>query len=277
MQYEMEELVPIVTKLARKCTSGESTSITYEKAQQLMEAVLYTIREGQKEGENSLMETQKTAPEKAYEIGVRCVEQKIKDTLAMYNELMTCFNSYENECLYDTVARGLPEFFKWYEYKFEPQNTILTLDYPVLGDNCTQSGIDRIHDYICCIRLEQRFLNRFPTQYIIQVLSQYHSEYRILMDNLCEIVLKNLLLHMLIGKDIQNLNFCAEECEMLQQMIQSNTVEALREKLKRLTNALVTNYYEGDVSLVKYLGHAIESISIRIKSAADHESLIHML
>ena len=35
MRYEMEELVPIVAKLAKRYTSGESTSITYEKAQQL--------------------------------------------------------------------------------------------------------------------------------------------------------------------------------------------------------------------------------------------------
>ena len=40
MDYEMEELVPIVGKLAEKYTAHESTSITYEKAEQLMEAVL---------------------------------------------------------------------------------------------------------------------------------------------------------------------------------------------------------------------------------------------
>lgn len=36
MNYEIEELVPIVGKLAEKYTDNESTSITYEKAQQLM-------------------------------------------------------------------------------------------------------------------------------------------------------------------------------------------------------------------------------------------------
>ena len=51
MNYKMEELVPIVAKLAEEYTAGESTSITYEKAQQLMEAVIYSIHEG--EGEES--------------------------------------------------------------------------------------------------------------------------------------------------------------------------------------------------------------------------------
>ena len=45
MQYKTEELIPIVAKLAEKYTAKESTSITYEKAQQLMGAVIYCICE----------------------------------------------------------------------------------------------------------------------------------------------------------------------------------------------------------------------------------------
>ena len=41
MDYEMEELLPIVATLAEKYTGGESSSISYEKAGQLMEAVMY--------------------------------------------------------------------------------------------------------------------------------------------------------------------------------------------------------------------------------------------
>ena len=45
MEYELEELFPVVAELARKYTSGESTSITYERANHLMEAVLYCIHQ----------------------------------------------------------------------------------------------------------------------------------------------------------------------------------------------------------------------------------------
>ena len=40
MTYKMEELLPVVGKLAEKYTSFESTSVTYEKAEQLMGAAL---------------------------------------------------------------------------------------------------------------------------------------------------------------------------------------------------------------------------------------------
>ena len=43
--------MPIVAELADKYTGKESTSITYEKARQLMEAVLYCIHEYEEDPE----------------------------------------------------------------------------------------------------------------------------------------------------------------------------------------------------------------------------------
>ena len=44
--YTMEELVPLVGELAGSYAGYESSSISYEKAQQLMEAVLKITRLG---------------------------------------------------------------------------------------------------------------------------------------------------------------------------------------------------------------------------------------
>lgn len=41
MNYEMEELMPVVSGLAEKYNAFESTSMTYEKAEQLLGAVIY--------------------------------------------------------------------------------------------------------------------------------------------------------------------------------------------------------------------------------------------
>jgi hypothetical protein len=45
MKYSQEELMPVVAKLAARYTSNESTSISYDKARQLMGAVIYCIKE----------------------------------------------------------------------------------------------------------------------------------------------------------------------------------------------------------------------------------------
>ena len=140
MDYEMEELVPIVGKLAEKYTSHESTSITYEKAEQLMGAVLYCIHELWESSGNAPSLNKKLSAQRAYEMGAAYVREKTGKALDLYNRILPEFCHYENKCLYDIFVKGIPEFFKWYDIQFEPQNTILTLDYPLLKD---------ISEYIC--------------------------------------------------------------------------------------------------------------------------------
>ena len=45
MDYKIEQLLPLAAELADRYTSKESTSVTYETAGALMEAVLYCMKE----------------------------------------------------------------------------------------------------------------------------------------------------------------------------------------------------------------------------------------
>lgn len=86
--YEMEELLPLVARLAAKYTSGESTSVTYEAAGQLMEAVCYCIRENEKDSkaaknsegkkECELLEKQKITAAESYRQGYERVLEKTR-------------------------------------------------------------------------------------------------------------------------------------------------------------------------------------------------------
>lgn len=269
MKYKIEELLPIVAGLAESYTAKESTSITYEKAQQLMEAVIYCIHECELAEQLSLVSEDGLSAQKMYALGVIRVEEKVRKTLKLYNEIMTCFSSYENACLYDTVAKGLPEFFKWYDCRLEPQNTILTLDYPVLFDLSKQTGIDRIYNYVRCIQLEQTFLNKFSPAFVTGVLSKYDKNYPLMIDNICEIVLMNVICHILSGKKSADLNFEPEEYKTLQTMFQKENPNALRERLKNAVQVLIRDYYENDENMMEYLCKAIDNISVRLKNAAD--------
>ena len=273
MKYEMEDLVPIVAKLAEGYTSKESTSITYERAQQLMEAVLYSIHEAEKAGQFSLIQKDELSTERMYAIGVKCVEDKTKEALDLYNGIMTRFSSYGNQCLYDTVVKGLSEFFKWYDCRYDPQNTILTLDYPILMDISEQTGIDKIYDFLFCIQLEQIFLNKFPPEYVMEILSKYDKQYKLMIENLCEIVLMNVISHMLAGKEISILDFEPEEYLKMQTLIQKENLSDLREKLKNAVKVLVREYYENDEKLMEYLYKAVDNIAVRMKCAADYGNL----
>ena len=177
MDYQMEELLPIVSELAQKYAGYESTSITYEKAQSLMEAVLFCLSEYNNSYTNSLVHRDISAKEQ-YNIGAKLLFEKVEDIRKIFNEISFQFEDFGVKCLYDTVQKGIPQFLKWYDIKFCPQDAIITLDYPLLTDCSSLKGADAVYKYIRAIQTEQLFLGAFDRNYVVSVLEKYNSEYR---------------------------------------------------------------------------------------------------
>lgn len=269
ISYEAEDLVPIVAELAKRYISGESSSITYEAAGRLMEAVLYCIREFEKGEAFSLTTGKKLPAGKCYERGLELVEKKVQDALKLYNRMMLYFSSYGNRCLQDTVGKGMPEFFKWYDYRLNPQDTLLTLDYPILMDLSADTGIDRIYGYLLCISLEQKFLRKFHRDFVREALAEYDSRYQWMIDNLCEVVLFKVIRYIVLDKNLTEPDFSPEELSRLQKIIREKSLEELREKLKEAVDDLVDDYFEEDENLKTYLYAAIQNISVRMKGMED--------
>ena len=86
--YKMEELLHIVAGLARKYTSGESSSVTYEKAEQLMGAVVYCINEAINQEEYAVAPTKKQDAEEVYNMGYKAVTDKVKRSVEIYNQVI---------------------------------------------------------------------------------------------------------------------------------------------------------------------------------------------
>lgn len=190
MNFEMEELLAIVFLLVRKYTSNESTSVSYEKARQLMRAVTFCIEEAEKTDSKELVVLGKQSAQEMYQRGYELVCEKTKMALELYHQIMERFSSYRNQALYDTVVQGFPKFFQYYDPKFQPQNRILTLDYPTLRSVEDLEGIDAIYQYLVYIQKEQEFLAEFPEQYVEEALLDYHENYEELFINIPSVVLR---------------------------------------------------------------------------------------
>lgn len=272
MHYEMEELLPVVGRLVQDYTSFESTSIPYEKAEQFMEAVLYCIHEIELEDPPSSVFAGRIPAQKAYEIGKHLAEKKTAMALDLYHEILPEFVSYGNHCLEDTFIKGLPRFFQWYDIKFEPQNTILTLDYPVLKDLSAYSGIDRIYEFITCIRLEQRFLRKFPENEVINILSQYDPSCKDMVDNLCEIVFAAVIAHILAGKPLSD-NWKEDDILKIKKIYSEQNLQDIQKQLKHSLTIFFETYYGNDSELFAYLSSSISGIAAWLKIAVKNGTL----
>ena len=188
--YEPEELLPLVARLAKKYTGGESTSVTYETAQYLMEAVLYCINECGAERAVPMGAARPSA-EQMYRQGSTILKEKVLRTHSVYMKCMETFCAYGNENYEATVTKAIPGFFAYYDPVLAPQETIITMDYPVPVPLHMFTGIDAIAPYVEYIAMEQRFLAQFPRKYVIDVLQNDRKGYDRLFFNLGRVVAKD--------------------------------------------------------------------------------------
>lgn len=268
MDYTMEELVPVVTMLSEKFTSKESTSITYERAEQLMEAILYCIRELEVSGSGTELMGNLSAFT-AYEQGYRLVLKKVKQTKDIYDSMIPLFDSYGNVCYYDTVAKGLPQFFLRYDARFCPQNHLLTLDYPVLVPVWNLEGIDAIESYIKSVNLEQQFMNGFPKEFIVRILTDYDEHYKIQIFNLASVVMRSAVAHMIAGKSFHAGAFTGEELEMLKSRLKGMQQEDVYTLLKNGLKAIIDGGFKGNEALYLYLKEDLKDYCSELMNAVE--------
>lgn len=273
MNYQMEELVPIVVSLTKQYTSNDSTSVTYDTAQQLMGAVIYCMEEAEREEQFSLLSGDKFPANMMYEKGLDLVQKKVRHTSNMFKAMRLRFCGYGNACLEDTFLKGMPAFFKKYNFRFDPQNTILTLDYPVLKDLTEYSGIDKIYNYLLCIDLEQTFMRKFTKKQVQMMLSHYNANYANMIDNLCEIVLMSVVAHSIVGKPVTETGFQEEDYDKLKMVLSGMNFAILKESLLHALEELVREHYNSDYQLMDYLSAAVDNIAVRLKNGADHGNL----
>ena len=229
MQYEMSRLIRLTGWLAEQYTSKDTSSITYETAEMLMEAVLYCINEyeepgepgehGDVSGEDNGVQAERvpaarTEPdaETAWRWGYQAVLGKVRRAGKIYEAVVDEFEDYGCQNYRDTITRGIPGFFVRYDAKFCPQDHILSLDYPVMGGNALNrgekrlTGIDLLYEYLKIIRMEKKFLDCFDRQAVVNLMSAIYPQYQELyLDNLCSPVLLNALGCLIAGKPVGRL------------------------------------------------------------------------
>jgi len=194
ISFEIEELMPVLTKLTAKYTSNESSSVSYEKAKQLMEAIFFCIQELEKNNpiDDTVMD-KNLSPEDCYQMGYQLVVKKVQSAMKRYHAISSQFKWYGNLALHDTILKGMPKFFQYYDPLFAPQNQILTLDYPTLVPVQELKGIDAIYQYLVYVEMEQHFLRVFPEEYVENALECYHPEHEELFINIPSVVLQHLI------------------------------------------------------------------------------------
>lgn len=275
-EKELMEALPIMAKLSKKYTSGESSSVTYETANQLMGTIFYCVHEYETGSALPKRQVEVSLREK-YEIGRSRLIQKIQDCQMRYSDLMTYFKAYGNHNYEDTVTKAISGFFVSYDFMFYPQNTIITCDYPTIIPVCgmPETGIDLIEKYLTYIELEQKFLHKLEDEFIYDILYRSNCDYRNQYDNISAIIFRSLLGLMLTGENIKEKR--EHTYNRLFDMIQKNNLTELKNRLDQSSMLMFHKKYENAVELHEYFKNEVTELAVRLKQVKDANSLQNIL
>jgi hypothetical protein len=275
MEYEMEELLPLVEKLTFKYTSGDSSSVTYETARMLMEAILYCMEEYDRgDSEFGVRVKEKVDAATAYKLGLEAVTAKVYQTKELYHTILEEFCDYGCRNLRDTVIEGIPAFFLWYDPKFKPQDHLLTLDYPTLRPVNDLCGVDAIYQYLYNIKVECGFLKAFESAGVEELLERVMPDYRELYyDNISYAVLFTAVGCMAAHKPVGRLLLTKGDLPAVEEYFKGDSEETAERKINSLLSAMFRKVYFDGGEMERYFRHLGREYAVRILNGLKHNSL----
>ncbi|MGL6294631.1 DUF6179 domain-containing protein [Eubacterium aggregans] len=266
-------LIPIVSILAGRYTKGKSTSIFYGMVHQLMEAVLYCIKEYQDHGD-PFFPTPILDPALAYERGYAMVLSKTHQCKRLYEKLLVIFDDFGCRNCGSTVKEGIPAFFNTYDPLFNPQDHRLTLDYPAFIHPNALAGVDAIHQYLTHLNLEWQFLSAFDSQGVRRLLSLTLGDYQnLFLGNICETVLLTVLGCHSLELDGASLSLNAGQIHRLTEILSPLSQSAIKKNLHHLTEVLCRQAFPTVQDLPPYFFSILPSFAARLHQGAVSYSL----
>lgn len=193
------ELIELL-ELKIKQFSGGNSSVSKERGQALMDANIYIMELYLKQFETtkSIAYLKEYPVREIYEQGSKLIKQLLHYSKIEVDQFIKELVKIDLYVYHDTLIKGLPLFFNHYNFDYDPQDAILTFDYPTYRCLSNKQGIERFLEYFKFVQLENSFNQLFAIDLILEMLHYYHIDYHLLIFNVTNLLLKQLLLKQII-------------------------------------------------------------------------------
>ncbi|MDD2619653.1 MAG: DUF6179 domain-containing protein [Syntrophomonadaceae bacterium] len=277
------ELMALLAESIIQYTGGESTSLKVETAQRIMMSMLYSIDAGIKSLEQpgdaiALFNT--SSIKEIYAQGLKALELIFEEAKQLYNEIKENKLDVPIEAYHMTID-GILQFFNHYDPKFNAQDTIASIDYPLLFDEMKVQGVLYIKQYLEKLALETEFCRLFPIADIKKLLFNYDRVYRInyreSLINIFEIVLNNAIFSVMSGSSGGVLHIYRSQCDYLQEKFKDMNYSQCSSRISAAIGALLGELHIEKPELRAYI-HGFRKILIpRFLNALKNNSLEHLV
>ncbi|MDP4119082.1 MAG: DUF6179 domain-containing protein [Bacillota bacterium] len=261
---------------SEKYNGLDSTSLTIEKAQELLESLLYTISMVAAVDNVAMDEIfQKDLPS-VIRRGQEILIEKRKSVKVEWELMWRDMPRIQNAYFFETL-KNLGLFFKRYEIYYEAHQIPCSIDYWLLCPISDQvKGISFIEEYIHRIQIENDFLKQFDINLLVNLYKSSIPDYEETLFNLCDPALTNAIGLTLLGQDARTLDITCEQRKKIVSSLTEKSIEEIDLLIKNAVSCICAELNMIDECEKTYLRNAVSGLSARIETAVRHGDLSHV-
>ena len=235
-------LLALLRQETRRYTSGESSSVPWETAQNLLASLLYTLRlNGEAPGERGRQLAESDLAEELRR-GQTRLRRKMDYARRLWRRLAESGAAGDSRALGETLL-GIGEFWRRYDWRFAAHEVPCDIDYPLaLPVSEDLQGADYLTEWLSRLETELRFRDAFPREAREAAWERFHPERYDLPLNLSVPLAADALCLFALGKEVRALTVGAEERRAfalrMALLTEEETAAALRRWAEGLGEAL---------------------------------------
>lgn len=265
----------LLKKQAGKFNGIDSTSMSVERAQNILESMLYTLEVAIGGGieRAALLQTDLTP---LLEQGRQILMRRKKEARVEWNLICRELPRVKNVYFLSTM-KNLGFFFEQYDIYYGAHEIPCNIDYwPLCPVSEPLKGVSYIEQYLHQIQMENDFLNAFDNRVVNCLHRHYVPDAAEALFNLCDPVLTNAIGLAMLAQEIMGLNISPAEQELLYQLLCDRPIDELHVLVEEAALSVcqrcgLTSSEEQD-----YFARAAAGLPARIFEAVKHQDLSHL-
>lgn len=265
----------LLKKQSQKYNGYDSTSMTVEKAQDILESLLYTISVAIDDGA-SIKQLLDGDTQILIDRGQRVLKEKKISVKVKWKLICQDLPRIKN-VYYMYTINNLGLFFDKYEIYYESHHIPISIDYLLLCPISEQiKGISYIEEYLYRIQIENDFLNCFDIDLIIRLYNSYIQDYEETLFNLCEPVMTNAIGLAIIQQDIHKLNITTAQRNTILNNLINKSKDEIRDLVDQSVQFMCNSIGLTSKNECYYFSDAAKGLSVIIFEAVKHRDLSHV-
>ena len=264
-----EKLLRLLADQTERYTSGDSSSVRIETAQELLKSICYCLGIVPEHPDERWVALGKLDLRTEFKKGLMEIETKIAYGQSIWRKICAHPSTLANDYLTFTL-HSIPAFWRQYDGRFFAHEIPCDIDYPLaVPVPDTFLGVDYVNCYLERLLIELHFLRTCAPEAERDVLELYCQDPKGMFINLFEPVWTNALGRVLVGKNGRQLILCRDDLTHLYQLFENGPRERIEKKLYDASQQLLSDCGMHDKSCLQYACTYCNQLAVRIDHMKD--------